>query len=85
MVSEHSLEPGYVYYVPSEMSLCSALQHYGFEEITIEHPYWGGPYSNPLQDFVKFFFKLIRLWPGAKFAFPGNMMNVIAQKPSASG
>merc|ERR1711939_108227 len=40
---------GAVFYTPSDLSLCSALQQFGFTIKQVQYPYWGGPYASPVK------------------------------------
>lgn len=59
--------------------LRNILERLGYVDIEIIHPYWGGPYANPVKDFINFFSSF--LFGYRKFAFPGNMMEVYCRKP----
>ena len=77
----HDVDGGPVFFVPSEMTLCNVLQQFGFNVLTVEKPYWGGPYASPMKDCSKFALTLMGLSDGKRMAFPGNMMQIIALKP----
>jgi SAM-dependent methyltransferase len=64
------------YWIPGERELCNVLEHIGLRIIRIEHPYRGGPYANPIRDYLRF---IGNIFGGRyKFAFPGNMIEIYA-------
>lgn len=74
-------DPTRNYFFPSARQLKNALWNYGFTDIVIEFPYWGGPYARPLHDGLSFARRLL-FGQWVPFAFPRNLMNVVARKPA---
>ena len=68
------------FFVPSSKVLCNVLKNLNFKIIDIDKPYIKSPYANLLLDHLKFVKKLF-FRTNDKFAFWGNSMNLIAQKP----
>lgn len=66
------------WWIPGRREITNILKRLGFQDIEVNHPYWGGPYARPLKDFANFFQSLMGV--RRKFAFPGNMMEVYARK-----
>lgn len=58
--------------------LTNILARLGFGDIEVLHPYWGSPYADPPRDFLNFIKSLF--FGYRKFAFPGNQMEIYAQK-----
>lgn len=73
------LDPPNNYYIPSETTLQRILTNFGFKIIDKRFPYLDSPYSRPFTDPIKFFLRFLGI--RTKFAFWGNMMEIIAQKP----
>jgi SAM-dependent methyltransferase len=73
------LEPKLNFYIPSDKTLTSVLENQGFEILEIQYPYWHSPYSRVLRDFISFL-KCFVTRQEPDFAFPGNMMNIVARK-----
>jgi SAM-dependent methyltransferase len=67
------------FYIPSDKTLSNALKNFRFEIIEIDKPYLKSPYSNVVNDHLKFFKKLL-FRTDDKFAFWGNSINIIARK-----
>lgn len=67
------------FYIPSDITLSNALNNFKFDVLEIEKPYLDSPYSNFMSDHLKFIKKLL-FRTNDKFAFWGNMMNIIARK-----
>ncbi len=68
------------FYIPSVKTLGNALLNAGFTLTALRKAYWLSPYANPGMDHLKFvaqFFRKTR----PRFAFPGNMFDLIARKP----
>ena len=62
----------------SDVNLRVILEKVGFKVLDISYPYFDSPYSNPPKDLLKF---LKKCFTGkGSFAFPGNMMQVAAEK-----
>lgn len=73
------LEPTRNFYVPSATTLPQALINFGFKVVLKQFPYWETPYAQPLRDHLKFLLRLLGI--KTKFAFWGNAMELVAQKP----
>jgi SAM-dependent methyltransferase len=67
------------YWMPSAAELTNALKNLGFEILEVEYPYRGAGYDRPLHDALGFARRLF-LGQWSSFAWPGNLMNVIARK-----
>ncbi len=74
------LAPELNFYIPSDLTLSSALNNFGFEIKEIQYPYVGSPYQKLISDHIKFLKKLV-FRTDDKFAFYKSMMNLIAIKP----
>lgn len=68
------------FYIPSDKTLKNILMNFNFKVIETEKPYNKSPYANLLSDHYKFIKKVLFKTEDT-FAFWGNSMNIIAQKP----
>ena len=68
------------YWMPSAAQLSNALVNLGFEIVAVDYPYRDAGYDRPLHDALGFARRLL-LGQWTSFAWPGNLMNVIARKP----
>lgn len=73
------LDPPNNYYIPSETTLQNILENFGFKVVEKRFPYLKSPYSRFLTDPIKFLLRFFGI--KSKFAFWGNMMEIVAQKP----
>lgn len=74
------LEEKLNYLIPSDASLKMNLINVGFEILSIDYPYIGIPYANPISDHLKFLKKLL-FRTNDKFPFWRSMIWVVARKP----
>lgn len=72
------IDPKYNFVIFSDQQLANILELFGLRVKKIIYPYKETPYANPLFDLPRFVLKLLGL--PVKFAFPGNMMEIYAQK-----
>jgi SAM-dependent methyltransferase len=72
------LNPKYNFLIPSDTELQNILVNFGFRVDDIVYPY-EKPYARPT-DYIKFVAKL--LGANLQFAFPHNMMEIYATKPT---
>ena len=68
------------FYIPSDITLTDNLKNIGIEILEINYPYWNSPYIKLFSDHLNFILSII-LHRKPKYAFWGNMMNVIGKKP----
>ena len=73
-----ALDPPRNWWIPGARELVNILDKLGFVNIEILRPYWGGPYAHPLRDFTRFLLRFAGI--RRPFAFPGNMIELYAQK-----
>lgn len=73
------LEPTRNFYIPSATTLPQALTNFGFRLVLIRFPYLETPYAQPVRDHLKFLLRLLGV--KTKFAFWGNALELVAQKP----
>lgn len=66
------------WWIPGARELTNILKRLGFINIEIHRPYWDGPYAHPARDFARFALRLVGI--RKPFAFPGNMIELYAQK-----
>ena len=76
----HILDPKLNFYIPSDTTLISNCENYGFKFLDIQKPYINSPYSNYISDHFKFLQMCLGLRK-PDFSFWGNLMNVIFYKP----
>lgn len=72
------LDPKRNFVIPSDVMLEQILENYGLEIRLIDRPYLSSPYAKPIKDHLNFVLRLLGF--NRKFAFWGNMMEIIAQK-----
>jgi SAM-dependent methyltransferase len=72
-----ALDPPRNYWIPSVRTLTNVIQNNGLNVVRVLHPY-GQPYAKPLQDAARFVGRLVGI--KRKFAFPGNMFELYAEK-----
>lgn len=68
------------FFIPSARVLTQSLKNFGLKIKKVHFPYADCPYSSIPMDYIKFFLKLIGLNKKLD-AFPGNVMEIYAQKP----
>lgn len=73
------------FYLPSDKSLKSLAMILGLDFVAVEYPYLHSPYSSPVADHFRFFFKaallpLGRLGETIEFPFYRSMMNIVLAK-----
>jgi len=73
------LEERLNFWIPSDISLCMVLQNAGFEVREVKYPYFGTPYSRPINDHFKCLRKLL-MNTADEFPFWGSSMWVLAKK-----
>lgn len=66
------------WWIPGRREIENVLRRLGFGRFEVLRPYWGGPYANPPRDFWRFLLRLFGV--RSKFPFPGNMIELYAQK-----
>jgi len=72
------LEPARNFVVFSDKMLCTCLKHIGFQILQVHKPYADTPYANPWRDYWRFALRCLGI--KRPFAWPGNMMEIIARK-----
>lgn len=75
-----ALEPARNWCLFSDGELTNILKRIGFKCISVRYPYLSTPYANLPKDLAHFFLRFFGV--RRKFAFPHNMMEVYAWKPS---
>lgn len=78
-----ALDPPRNWWIPGLRELKNILHKLGFVKIETLRPYWGGPYADPPRDFMRFALRLAGV--RKPFAFPGNMIELHAQKEFLNG
>lgn len=63
------------FYIPSDKTLITICQNYGFKLVDKSYPYLSSPYSSPLIDHAKFIYSLF--FKRMDFPFWRSMMNLI--------
>jgi len=76
-----ALDPPRNWWIPGHRELCNILGKLGFGKIETLRPYWGGPYASRRRDFSRFILRLFGI--RKRFAFPGNMIELYAQKEAS--
>jgi SAM-dependent methyltransferase len=66
------------WWIPGRRELQNILHKLNFDKQEVIYPYWGGPYAKPWRDFTRFALRLIGI--RKSFAWPGNMIELYAQK-----
>lgn len=77
--SLHMLTNETTYLWPSKSMLKNILINLNYKKIVIEEPYLESAYANPIVDFTKFIFQIITR-KKYKYAFKGNIINIVARK-----
>ena len=72
------LENKYMYFIPSDANMELVLKNAGMKLRSLEYPYLKTPYARPIKDTIRFIYKLVT--GKGKFAWPGSMMWIIAEK-----
>jgi len=75
-----ALDPPRNWWIPGRRELTNILTRLWFEIVEVNRPYWGGPYAQPIRDYIRFIGRLFGL-SRKPFAFPGNMIEIIARMP----
>jgi len=75
-----ALDPPRNWWIPGRRELVNILGKLGFSNIEVLRPYWKGPYADPPRDFLRFALRLVGI--RKPFPFPGNMIELFAQKGS---
>lgn len=73
------LVPNKNFFIPSSSVLTQSLKNYGLKIKKVYFPYRETPYAKPLRDYLFFVLRILMIYK-KKHAFPGNMMEIYAQK-----
>jgi len=66
--------------LPSLSSIRHALEYAGFRVIDTQKPYFFSSYASPMKDLFRFFVNLLGPKQTKVGAFPGNVVNVLAER-----